>query len=325
MRMKHLFFFCMFFFTTPLFSQDSIFLDRIKLPSFIDTLFIDRDLNNWSVRLFTNYKNSQFLLYSGDERLAYKPNNPFGVGIGLGTRKIVLDIAFNIKSKDQEPTKRFYLLVSMMLNKHHMDYFLQSYNGYNLMYENEEDFRSDINDFSTGFDYMYLFNASEYSMAAMKSGLGRQKKPAISFGLGGFLYLTRTSADSSIVPPELYPYFNEESRIVELSGIGAGVHASFNAMVPFLKNFFVSASILPGIGLMYKYVETESDSYHPEDPFIYKLDISGMLGYNANKYYINFTMGYVLFGTGLDHSNWILNNTIKSKLAVGYKIRRKQR
>jgi hypothetical protein len=112
---------------------------------------------------------------------------------------------------------------------------------------------------------------------------------------------------------------------VELSGIGAGVHTSFNAMVPFLKNFFASASILPGIGLMYKYVETESGSYHPEDPFIYKLDISGMLGHNANKYYINFTMGYVLFGTGLDHSNWILSNTIKSKLAIGYKIRGKNR
>ena len=212
-----------------------------------------------------------------------------------------------------------------MLNKHHIDFFLQSYKGYNLMYENEENFRSDINDFSTGVDYMYIFNASEYSTAAMKSGLGRQKKPAISFGLGGFLYYTHTSADSSIVPPELYPYFNEESRIEEMSGIGAGVQGSFNAMVPFLKNFFTSAVIRPGVGVMYKFVETESGSYHPKDPFVYKADISGMLGYNANKYYINFTMGYVLFGTGLDHSNWILTNTIKSKLAVGYKIIGRQR
>ncbi len=325
MRIKHLIFFCAFFLSTPLFSQDSIFLDKIKLPSFIDTLFIDRDLNNWSVRLFTNFKNNRFLLNSGDERLVYIPNNPLGVGFGLGTRKIILDLAFNIKSKNEEPTERFDLTAALMLNKHHIDYFLQSYKGYNLMYENEEDFRSDINDFSTGVDYMYIFNASEYSMAAMKSGLGRQKKSAISFGLGGFLFLARTTADSSIVPPELYPYFNEESRIVELSGIGTGVHASFNAMVPFLKNFFASASITPGIGLMYKFVETESGSYHPEDPFVYKADISGMLGYNANKYYINFTMGFVLFRTGLDHSNWILNNTIKSKLAIGYKIRGKNR
>jgi hypothetical protein len=325
MRIKHLFFFCMLIFTTPLFSQDSIFLDKIKLPSFIDTLFIDRDLNNWSVRLFTNFKNNRFLLTSGDDRLVYIPNNPMGVGFGLGTRKIVLDIAFNIKSKNEEPTERFDLTVAMMLNKHHIDYFLQSYNGYNLSYKDQEGFRSDISDFASGFDYMYIFNASEYSMAAMKSGLGRQKKSAISFGLGGFLYLTRTLADSSIVPPELYPYFNEESRIVELSGIGAGVHGSFNAMVPFLKNFFASASITPGIGLMYKFVETESGSYHPEDPFVYKVNISGMLGYNADKYYINFSIGYILFKTSLEHSNWILNNTVKSKLALGYKIRGKQK
>jgi len=260
------------------------------------------------------------LLNSGDESLLYIPNNPVGIGFGLGTRKIILDIAFNIKSKNEEPTERFDLTLTMMLHKHHIDFFIQSYKGYNLLYENGEDFRSDINDFATGVDYMYLFNAKEYSIAAMKSGLGRQKKSAVSFGLGGFLYLTRTTADSSIVPPVLYPYFNEESRIVELSGIGTGVHASFNAMVPFLKNFFASASITPGIGLMYKFVETESGSYHPEDPFVYKMNIASILGYNANKYYINFTMGIVLFKTGLDHNNWIRNNTIKSKLAVGYKF-----
>ena len=325
MRMKHLFFFCMVFITTPLLSQDSIFLEKIKLPSFIDTLFMDRDLNNWSVRLFSNYKNSRFLLNSGDENLVYKPNNPFGVGFGLGNRKIILDIAFNIKSKDQEPTERFDLQVTLMLHKHHIDYFLHSYQGYNVTYDNQEDFRTDIKDFSTGVDYMYIFNASEFSMAAMKSGLVRQKKAALSFGLGGFLYYTRTSADSSIVPPELYPYFNEESRIVELSGFGAGVHASFNAMVPFLKNFFASAAITPGVGLMYKFVETESGSYHPVDPFVYKVDFSGILGYNANKFYINFTMGYVLFRTSLDHSNWIYNSAVKSKLAIGYKIRGKDR
>jgi len=325
MRMKHLFFFCMFFITTPVLSQDSIFLEKIKLPSFIDTLFMDRDLNNWSVRLFTNYKNNRFLLNSGDENLVYKPNNPIGVGFGLGNRKVILDIAFNIKSKDKEPTKRFSLLVTMMLHKHHINLFLHSYQGYNLNYENRETFRTDIKDFSTGVDYMYIFNASQFSMAAMKSGLVRQKKAAITFGLGGFLYYTRTSADSSIVPPELYSYFNEESRIEEMSGIGAGVHASFSAMVPILKNFFASAAITPGVGLMYKFVETESGSYHPEDPFVYKVDFSGILGYNANKFYINFTMGYVIYRTSLDHSNWILNNTIKSKLAIGYKIRGKSR
>jgi hypothetical protein len=317
---KHLIFFCAFFLSTPLFSQDTSFIDKIKVPSFIDTLFIDHDLNNWSVRLFTNFKNNRFLLNSGDERLVYIPNNSLGVGFGLGTRKIILDIAFNIKSKNEEPTERFDLTVAMMLNKHQIDYFLQSYNGYNLNYKDLEGFRSDISDLASGVDYMYIFNASEYSMAAMKSGLGRQKKSAISFGLGGFLYLTRTTADSSIVPSELNPYFNEESRIVELSGIGTGVHASFNAMVPFLKSFFASASITPGIGLMYKYVETESGSYHPEDPFIYKVNISGMLGYNANKYYINFSTGYVVFRTDLDHSNWILNNAVKAKLALGYKF-----
>ena len=235
----------------------------------------------------------------------------------------MLDIGFNIKSKDKEPTERYDLQATLMLNNHLFDYSLQSYHGYNLRNKNRNFFRSDISSFSSQLSYLYNFNAGEYSMAAMKSGLSRQKKPAITSGLGGFLFLNRISADSSIIPRELINIFNKEARIIGLSGIGVGILANFSATVPFFKNFFASLSITPGIGLMYKYVEAESISYLPRNPVLYQLDFGGILGYNAKKFYINISGGYALFETSLDFNNRTIINTARAKFAFGYKIGKK--
>lgn len=320
MRFKHLLIFILFFLSEPLFSQDTSFIEKIKIPTFIDTMFIDRDRNNWSIRLFTNYKDNRFRIITADEKVLYSPNNPMGFGFGFGTRKVILDLAFNIKRKDKEPTERIDLQATLMLNNHIINFVLQTYQGYNVSAQNLSYFRKDIRSFSSSLSYMYMFNASEYSIAALKSGLSRQKKPAFTSGLGSFLFLNRISSDSSIIPQNEFHGYTEEIRIVNLPGVGAGVLANISATVPFLKSFFVSASITPGIGLMWKYVETESVSYHPSNPLLYQVDLGGMLGYNADRYYINLSMGYALYKTSLDFGNSIMYNTVKAKLAMGYKL-----
>lgn len=320
MRFGRLLFFCLFFIPASLFSQDSSFIDKIVVSKFIDTLFIDRDLNNWSIRLFTNYKDNRFKLSNANEGVLYAPHNPMGIGFGVGTRKMLLDIAFNIKTKDKEPTERFDLQAALMLKNHHIEYSLQSYHGFSLNNDDIAEFRTDITSFSSRLVYMYLFNASEYSMAALKSGLSRQKKAAVTSGIGGFLFVSRVSADSSMIPPELLPGFNEEARITDLPGYGGGLLANISVSIPFFRNFFASASITPGIGLMYKTIETESSTFQPDSPLLFQLNLGGMLGYNADRYYVNFSFGYGLNGTSLDYGNRITYNTANAKLAFGYKI-----
>ena len=154
-------------FTTG-FSQELSFLDSIKAPKLIDTLFIDRDINNWSIRLFTNYKEQRFVLINEDSKLIYYPNNPFGIGFGLATQKIILDLAFNIKTNKEEPTERIDMQGSLTLEKHNIDFVFQHYKGFNV--ENDqgglEDFREDLSSSSISLSYMYLFNGSQYSTKA---------------------------------------------------------------------------------------------------------------------------------------------------------------
>lgn len=304
------------------FSQENNLLDKVKIPVFVDTLFIDHDVNNWSIRVYNSYKDNRFQLSNEEHKIRYDPNNPFGIGIGFATKKLVLDVGVNIKSKRKEPTERFDLQATMILNRHHVDYFLQSYQGFNVKSDLEfkEEFRKDFSSISSGINYLYLFNAEEYSVSAMKSGLSRQKKAALSLSLGGFLFMDRNSADSSFIPSLLQGHFNEEAQITNLFALGGGLLGGFSVTVPFLKYLFVSASITPGIGLIYKEVKTENLEYKPSNPMLYQLGSSGILGYNGDKFYINFSTGISLFITDLDYGNTAYYNTTKAKLAVGYKL-----
>jgi Domain of unknown function (DUF4421) len=320
MRVKYLLLFLLFFLARPLFSQDTSSIDKIKIRTLIDTLFIDHDRNNWSIRLFTNYRDNSFQLRNTEEKIVYTPNNPYGLGVGFGTRKLILDVGFSMNRKDNESTDRFDFQSVLMVNNHNLGYILQYYKGYNFDAENQPVFRQDIRSFSTAISYMYMFNGSEYSMTAMRSGLARQKKSAITFGLGGFLFLNRISADSSITHQDEFHSYNEEIRIVDLPAIGVGVDANFSATYPFLKSFIASLSLTPGIGLMYKKVETESISYHPNNPLMYRVNLVGLLGYNGKRYYIAFSMGYAFSKTSLDFGNSIMYNTTKAKLALGFKL-----
>lgn len=291
------------------------------MPDFIDTLFIDHDINNWSLRIFTNYKDHSFQLNNADQKLVYVPSNPGGIGFGVATRKLIIDCGFNPQLRDKERTERFDFRMAFMQKKHYFAYFLQSYHGFNL--QANKSFRHDISSLSSGLNYMYVFNAEEYSVSAMKSGLSKQKKTALSFGLGAFAFYNKTSADSSIVPTYLQPFFNNEAMLIGLHGFGGGVQGEFGMTVPFLTQFFVSGSLTPGIGLIKKDVQTEFGTYSPSDYLLAHAVIEGILGYNGTKYYVNLAMQFSLYKTGIDFGNQVGYKTAQAKFAVGYKLGRK--
>ena len=312
----------LFFWSTLGSSQNLKGLDTLKTSELIDTLFIDHNINNWSLRLFANYKEQRFRLSNATQNLYLVPNNPYGLGFGVATRKLILDIAFNIKGQNEDPTKRFDLQATFIVKKHLFDVFFQTYQGFKVKndFNDLEYFRNDLKSLSSGINYMYMFNADEFSLGALKSGLSRQKKTAITFGLGGFLITNNQSAESSIVPPELQSLFNDEARLNKFMGIGAGVLGGFTALFVLPANFFAVMNFTPGIGLMYKEVETEDVKFKPSNPLVFKMNLFGVVGYNGNRFYINLAGGSGIYSTDLNFGNtssFILTN---AKLSIGYKL-----
>ena len=305
--------------------KSSKFIDFKKTTTFIDTLLIDRDPNHWSVRLLSSFKEHDFVLSSKGSKFVYEPNNPIGVGIGIATRKLIVDITFNIKGQEENPTDRFDILTSFFIKKHLFDFYFQKYQGFSVENVDTKEiiFRDDIRSVSTGLRYMYMFHESDYSIAAMKTGLFNQEKSSITMGLGGFLLYSNQSADDPIVPVDIHPGIQDESLYTELRGTAIGAQIGVSGLIFLPSNFFLSLNIVPGIGLMNKFVKSEDQDYRPENPVVHQLGLSAMLGYNGDLFYANLAVSNGYYSTDFDFGNEVVFSYLNAKLAIGYKLKGK--
>lgn len=304
-------------------SQDLDKTDSVRTANLIDSLLIDRDLRNWSVRLFANSKGQSFKLSNDDTSLKYIPNNLFGIGIGIATRKLILDIAFNLKDKSTANTSRFDMQAGFIFDKNVIDFYFQVYDGFNVenSLNSSSVFRDDIQSIAGGVDYLYLFNAGEYSQNLLRSGLKSQKQNIFSFGVGGFLIYNQISADNSIVPLEFLPNFNEQARITKITSYGIGAMGGLVSLLRLPSNFYMGVSIKAGIGLTIKNAETETVSYNSDNPMLYKLKGSLLFGYRWQRFYANLSFRAATNRSNLDFGNNGAFTLFSGKLALGYRIK----
>ncbi|MFL0353548.1 DUF4421 family protein [Xanthomarina sp. GH4-25] len=289
----------------------------------IDTLLIDRDMNNWSVRLFTNYKGQSFNLINNEDKISFKPNNRAGVGFGLGTSKLIIDIAFNLKGNEENPTQRFDMQGSLIVGSNHLvGLYVQRYKGFNVKnnFNEPEFFSSDITSLSIGFSYLYSFDEISFSSATLKAGLAKEeKKHFISYGVGGFMVYDNFYTDNTIIPYN--GDFNEDAYLNEFKGIGVGVSGGILSVFVLPANFFATLNVIPGIGFMYKKGYSETNNYRASNPMLYKLDYNAGIGYNYKRFYITLLYGSSIYTTNLDYGlNYLFSNT-KAKISIGYKIK----
>lgn len=305
--------------------EDKKFIDISKTAKFIDTLLIDRDLNNWSVRVLGSFRQQRFHLLNGSNKYIYKPNNPYGMGLGIGTKKLTIDFTFNVKGSEEEPTDRFDLLGSFFKKKHMFDFYYQHYKGFNVENENTKEtvFRSDIKSISSAIRYMYMFHESEHSIASMKTGLVTAHKTSFSIGFGGFLLFNNQQSSESIIPVEILSGAVDNQDVTEFKGTGGGILLGFSTLIVLPKDFFITLNVSPGIGLMEKKVKTETDNYKPENPVIHELGLMALIGYNAEEYYVNFSISNGFYATDFDFGNRVVFGYVNAKLAFGYKLKGK--
>jgi|GEM_PF-1794627 len=312
-----------FLINTLCWSQDLDKTDSVQTTNLIDSLLIDHDLRNWSVRLFGNVKGQGFKLSNDDASLTYIPNNLFGVGIGVATRKLILDIAFNLKDKSTENTDRFDLQGGFIFDKNVIDFYFQIYDGFNIenSLNSSSVFRDDIKSIDGGIDYLYLFNAGEYSQNLLRSGLKGQKQNIFSFGVGGFLVYNQISADTSIVPQEFISDFNEQARITNMTNYGIGAMGGLAGLFKLPSNFYVGVGAKAGIALTIKNAETETGSYNPNNPVLYKLNGSILFGYLWNRFYTNISFRASTHASSLGFENNGAFALLNGKLVLGYRIK----
>ena len=310
------------FFSQNISSQEDKKANKPLDKNTIDTLLIDRDLSNWSIRVLGNSKAQIFQLSDENTKLTYIPNNNFGAGLGIATRKLILDIAINIKDPSTDNTKRFDVQGGLVLKNGVFDFHLQVYDGFNIenSINNNSEFRDDISSAAIGLDYLYLLNKGEFGQGALRSGLTQRTGNLTSLGVGAFLEYNLMSADRSIIPDELSDNFNEQAQLTRFTDLGGGIMLGFLGIFELPSNFFAAVGAKAGAGLMFKNAETEDFSYKPNDPLVFKFNASVLLGYSWPRFYSNLSFGGGIYLTQLDFDNEAFLTHLHAKLVFGYRL-----
>lgn len=296
--------------------------DSIKPLELIDTLFIDRELNNWSVRFLSNLRDVQFRFRNDENNIRYVPTDRFGFGLGVASRKIILDFNVALQLNDETQTDMLNLLGTAVFGKHVLEAFLQDFEGFYKRDEatNEKVFRTDASSLIMGVFYNQNLNSSRYSVTSLRSGLDYQRKTALSPLVGGFIIYEQLKADSALI--EIDP---GQPDIIRYRGMGVGASAGIGALFPLPKNLFAAFSIMPSAGFLHKIVETPEDRIAEGNPMVFILNSTATIGYNANKLYVNLTIQSNRSSTELPYNMRQNLNQFNAKLAVGYKLFRNKR
>ncbi|WP_405570078.1 DUF4421 family protein [Winogradskyella sp. Asnod2-B02-A] len=295
----------------------------------LDSLLIDRDIENYSIRIFTNYKVNKFNIKDDNSKVKFVPNNRYGIGFGFANKKVIIDIAFNIKNKNKEETKRFDLQGTTIIKKqHYVNIYAQTYRGFNAKNDFDEStvFRNDIRSVSVGFNYLYTLDEIEFSYSLLKAGFAekRNENIFITGGLGIFTGIDYFSAKPSILSETTSPYFNEQADVKRYQGLAAGVLAGFISYFKLPENITATLNVMPGIGVVNKRITLQDDTFRPSNPMLYKLDFLIGLGYNYKQYYVSLTYSNGWYSTSIDYDNTYNLNLTKAKLAIGYRFKRKR-
>lgn len=292
----------------------------------LDSLLIDRDIENYSIRLFTNFKANKFTIKDYESRARFVPNNRHGIGVGFANKKVIVDIAFNLKNPNKEETVRFDLQGTTILrNRHFVNIYAQTYRGFTVKnnFDEPQVFRKDMRSVSIGFNHLYTFDDIEFSYSLLKAGLHEERHENVfvtgGFGVfGGFDFF---SADSSILSENTSPYFNDEALIKRYQSVAFGVMGGLISYFKLPENIKATVNLMPGIGMAQKKITIAGGSYNPSNPMLYKLDFLIGLSYNFGRFYTSLTYSNGLYTTDFDYNNSYRLNLTNAKLAIGYRFK----
>jgi len=315
------------FFTVSWTAQSQIInnLDSSEVLKFIDKVFIDHDIDNYSVRFFSNYKVKQFRIRNEDGfKSKYSPNNKFGLGFGFASSKLLIDIAFNLKTNKDNITHRFDMQGTTIVGKkNYVNFYVQTYKGFNVKNNFDEPyvFRDDIKSVTVGFNYLRTIPDIEFSYSMLKAGIDHlDRNVYITGGFGAFGFYDCFSADDNILEDPNNTYFNEEAHIKRYNSTALGLLGGLMSVFKLPGDFTASCNIMPGVGFMYKHITLEDGSYRPSNPMIYKMDYTLAVGYNVPQYYVSLIYGGGVYSSDLDLNNNYSFNLTKAKIAIGYKL-----
>jgi len=181
----------------------------------------------------------------GDEKeITYRPNAPFGLGLGISYKGYSLSGAYGfgfMRDKRKGKTKSTDFQYHYYGRKFVMDLYFQKYKRfYTEPKEEVYELYPDIKLIQYGGFAQYVFNGNRFSYEAAFDQNKRQLKSVGSFLLGGGVYYNKVESDSTLV-------FNNGTNSME--NVQFGVSAGYAYTWVINKRVYISGSFSAGVNI----------------------------------------------------------------------------
>lgn len=254
------------------------------------------------------YYSKNFLILTHEAKkneVSFLPNNPSNIGLGLSINNTVISFGYGygfdfLRDKAKGKTKSLDFQIHNYGRKYVLDLFIQEYKGFyqekNLGKKNEEIIlHPDLKIRSYGLHGQYIFNNQKFSYKAAFDQGEKQLKSAGSFLLGGGIYLTKISSDSSFYYKDKYVFRNFQF----------GVSGGYSYTWVLGRHWFVNGSFTAGINLgCEKFSRIGKDRLEINPTALPRLSA----GYNRKNWSLGFNaLANVLFNSVTDDENinWV--------------------
>jgi len=247
---------------------------------------------------------------NNDQSIKLAPLGMTSIGLGFNYKWLGLAASYGLPSsaEDKEKygeTERFDFQLNVYSQKFVVDAFLQDYKGFHvenpsdLTTWNEEYYpkRDSMETASIGASGYYVFNHKKLSYKAAYVRNAVQKKSAGSFLLGGFFNLDyagfKSGASSFFVPGDFPQEVKDSLPIGAYLSKSFGISIGYTYTFVFLKNFFINASLIPGIGVENLRINKNNGEEFEESAATSRFIGRVALGYE-NKHFL---MGFTSYST----------------------------
>jgi hypothetical protein len=269
-------------------------------------------------------------LPSKNEKLSYKPNGNYGMGLGMYLFEIGFELTFSVQPK----TSTQYLyghsrvsdLQANILGKHWgIDVFTQNYNGFyrtdknisvpaNMPYPQ----RPDISTWNTGVNGIYLFNKNKYSIRAAYNFSERQLRSGGSFLLTGTLNTFSLRADSAIYGAHYENIFGASADFSKMDYTTISVAPGYAHTFVF-RNLFFNGSLSIGPANHWVYIQSATASKY-EIKLNNFVDLRLSIGYNSDRFFSGISFVTQARNIKFEQVQFTSSNSI-FKIVLGYRFK----
>lgn len=262
-----------------------------------DTLFIAGYTHQLTARGFILYQNASFIVQPDQiNRIVFRPNLNFRVGLagfwkwfGLG---LSMESPFLKNTSDTHgETSYIDLRLNVFGRKLAGELFFQSYKGFYISDPLRSDgshfIAPDMKTFSFGIAGYWIYNHDRYSIRAAFIQNERQRRSAGSLVVRpSFLYY-QIDSEKGIIPSDLADslIIPGSSQILSGEVVTLGLSPGYSYTQIFLKNFYISGTVFPGVFWQTNSYKTMSND-HIDSDFSFHLSGRFALGYNSDVWFI---------------------------------------